>query len=151
MTRYIFVSGGVCSGIGKGVTVASIGKLMELRNFKVGFLKMDPYLNVDPGTMSPLEHGEVFVTEDGQEVDLDFGHYVRFTSHAQISKKSNVTMGQVLDTILKQERLGIFLGKTIQFQPHVCDEIEKRILIAAENVDILLIEIGGTVGDIEQQ
>ncbi len=151
MTRFIFVFGGVCSGIGKGLTCAGLGKLFELHHFKIGFLKMDPYLNQDAGTMNPLEHGEVFVLKDGHECDLDNGHYYRFTSHANISKRSNVTMGQILDTILKKERLGIFLGKTIQFQTHVCDEIENRILDASENLDILIIEIGGTLGEVEQQ
>ena len=151
MTRFVFVFGGTISGLGKGLTVASIAKLLELRNLKVGFLKLDGYLNTDAGTMNPNQHGEVFVTEDGKETDLDLGSYYRFTSHAKITRGCSVTMGQILDTILKQERLGTFLGKTIQFQPHVCDEIEKRILLASENVDVLLCEVGGTVGDIEQQ
>jgi CTP synthase len=151
MTRYIFIYGGVISGLGKGVLSASIAKLLELHNFKVGFLKLDGYLNLDAGTLNPLEHGEVNVLEDGHECDLDLGHYYRFTSHAKITRGCSVTMGQILDTVLKEERVGKFLGKTIQFQPHVCDEIQNRISLASENLDILIIEVGGTVGDSEQQ
>lgn len=147
-TKFIFVTGGVVSGLGKGVSAASIGALMENRGLKIAMLKMDPYINVDPGTMSPYQHGEVFVTDDGAETDLDLGHYERFTS-APIGHWSNFTSGQVYDTVISKERRGEYLGKTVQVIPHVTDEIKARILKAAEGVDLLIVEVGGTVGDIE--
>ncbi len=147
-TKFIFVTGGVVSGLGKGVSAASIGALMENRGLKIAMLKMDPYINVDPGTMSPYQHGEVFVTDDGAETDLDLGHYERFTS-APIGHWSNFTSGQVYDAVISKERRGEYLGKTVQVIPHVTDEIKSRILKAAEGVDLLIVEVGGTVGDIE--
>lgn len=149
--KYIFVTGGVLSSLGKGLTAASIAMLLESRGIKVGILKLDPYLNVDPGTMNPFQHGEVYVTDDGAETDLDLGHYYRFTN-ATISKASNATTGQIYDTVLKRERKGDYLGKTVQVIPHVTDEIKKRILDCAhqdEGTDVVIVEIGGTVGDIE--
>ncbi len=149
--KYIFVTGGVVSSLGKGLTAASIAMLLESRGLKVAMLKLDPYLNVDPGTMNPFEHGEVYVTDDGAETDLDLGHYYRFTN-ATISKASNATSGQIYDAVIKRERRGDYLGKTVQVIPHVTDEIKKRILDCAhydEGSDVVLIEIGGTVGDIE--
>lgn len=150
-TRFIFISGGVVSSLGKGLTSASIATLLESRGLCVAMLKLDPYLNVDPGTMNPFQHGEVYVTDDGAETDLDLGHYFRFTN-SPISKVSNATAGQIFETILKQERLGHYLGKTVQVIPHVTDEIKRRILLCAEQasaIDVVLVEIGGTVGDIE--
>jgi CTP synthase len=147
-TKYIFVTGGVLSSLGKGLASASVGALLEARGLKVTFLKLDPYLNVDPGTMNPLQHGEVYVTEDGAETDLDLGHYERFTS-AIMSRLNNVTAGQVYDTVISKERKGDYLGGTVQVIPHVTDEIKSRVLAASENVDVILVEIGGTVGDIE--
>lgn len=150
-TKYIFVTGGVVSSLGKGLTAASIAMLLESRDLKVAMLKLDPYLNVDPGTMNPFEHGEVYVTDDGAETDLDLGHYYRFTN-ATISKASNATSGQIYDAVIKRERRGDYLGKTVQVIPHVTDEIKKRILDCAhydEGTDIVIVEIGGTVGDIE--
>jgi CTP synthase len=149
--KYIFVTGGVVSSLGKGLTAASIAMLLESRGLKVAMLKLDPYLNVDPGTMNPFEHGEVYVTDDGAETDLDLGHYYRFTN-ATISKASNATSGQIYDAVIKRERRGDYLGKTVQVIPHVTDEIKKRILDCAhhdEGTDVVIIEIGGTVGDIE--
>lgn len=151
MTKYIFITGGVVSSLGKGLTSASIAMLLEARGLKVSMLKLDPYLNVDPGTMSPFQHGEVYVTDDGAETDLDLGHYYRYTN-TFLSKHSNVTSGQIYDTILKKERKGDYLGKTVQVIPHITDEIKQRILFAAEQsekTDVTLVEIGGTVGDIE--
>jgi CTP synthase len=147
-TKVIFVTGGVVSGLGKGVAAASIAALMENRGLKVSMLKMDPYINVDPGTMSPYQHGEVFVTDDGAETDLDLGHYERFTS-ITVGRLNNFTTGQVYDTVISKERRGEYLGKTVQVIPHVTDEIKARILAAAEGVDLLIVEVGGTVGDIE--
>src|SRR5574341_499269 len=146
--KFIFVTGGVVSSLGKGVASASIGRLLESRGYKVNLLKFDPYINVDPGTMSPFQHGEVFVTDDGAETDLDLGHYERFT-HAQYSRRNNFTTGQVYDAIIQKERRGDFLGATVQVIPHITDEIKARIRAAAEGVDVALVEIGGTVGDIE--
>jgi CTP synthase len=149
--KYIFVTGGVLSSLGKGLTAASIGMLLEARKLKVSMLKFDLYFNVDPGTMSPFQHGEVYVTDDGAEADLDLGHYYRFTN-ATISKASNATSGQIYETVIKKERRGDYLGKTVQLIPHITDEIQKRILDAAhieENTDVVIVEIGGTVGDIE--
>jgi len=146
--KHIFVTGGVLSSLGKGLASASIGALLEARGLRVTFLKLDPYLNVDPGTMNPFQHGEVYVTEDGAETDLDLGHYERF-SHAKMGKVNNVTAGKIYDTVLSKERRGDYLGGTVQVIPHVTDEIKARIHKAAEGVDVLLTEIGGTVGDIE--
>jgi len=146
--KYIFVTGGVVSSLGKGVAASSIGCLLESRGFKVTLQKCDPYLNVDPGTMSPFQHGEVFVTEDGAETDLDLGHYERFT-HAKLSRDNNWTSGRIYETILTKERRGDYLGKTVQVIPHVTDEIKASMKKASEGVDIAIVEIGGTVGDIE--
>jgi CTP synthase len=147
-TKFIFVTGGVLSSLGKGIASASIGALLEARGLSVTFLKLDPYLNVDPGTMSPFQHGEVYVTGDGAETDLDLGHYERF-SHARMGQVNNVTAGKIYDTVLSKERRGDYLGGTVQVIPHVTDEIKATIHAAAEGVDVLLCEIGGTVGDIE--
>ncbi|MBT7611121.1 MAG: CTP synthase [Bacteriovoracaceae bacterium] len=146
--KFIFITGGVASSLGKGLAAASLAALLERRGVKINMLKMDPYINVDPGTMSPTQHGEVFVTDDGAETDLDLGHYERFTS-LTLSKKSNFTTGQVYLQVIENEREGKYLGKTVQVVPHISDEIKRRIHIAAENVDLLIGEIGGTVGDIE--
>src|SRR5512143_314004 len=147
-TKFIFVTGGVVSSLGKGLASASIGALLESRGLKVSILKMDPYINVDPGTMSPFQHGEVFVTDDGAETDLDLGHYERFLS-VRMSQKNNFTTGQVDDAVISRERRGDYLGGTVQVIPHITDEIKGRILVAAEGCDVLIGEIGGTVGDIE--
>ncbi|HHT74236.1 MAG TPA: CTP synthase [Firmicutes bacterium] len=150
MAKFIFVTGGVVSSLGKGITVASLGRLLKSRGLRVSVLKLDPYLNVDPGTMSPFQHGEVFVTEDGAETDLDLGHYERFID-TDLSRKSNVTTGQIYWSILSKERRGDFLGGTVQVIPHVTNEIKSRIHKVAqdESPDVVLVEIGGTVGDIE--
>ncbi len=152
MTQYIFVTGGVASSVGKGVTVASIGRILKARGVRVSVQKLDPYLNVDPGTMSPYQHGEVFVTEDGAETDLDLGHYERFIDE-NLSRYSNVTTGQVYSEVIMKERRGDYLGGTVQVIPHVTKEIKHRIALAAKgsNPDVLLVEVGGTVGDIEGQ
>jgi len=149
-TRFIFVTGGVVSALGKGIAAASIGRLLVQRGYRVQLQKFDPYINVDPGTMSPFQHGEVFVTEDGAETDLDLGHYERFTDE-NTSRASNVTAGSVYNTVINRERRGDYLGATVQVIPHITDEIKNRILIVAESqsVDFVLTEIGGTVGDIE--
>jgi CTP synthase len=149
--KYIFVTGGVCSSLGKGLTSASIGMLLEKKGLNVAMLKFDPYLNVDPGTMSPFQHGEVYVTDDGAETDLDLGHYYRYTN-SPLSRVSNATSGQIYNTVIKRERQGDYLGKTVQVIPHITDEIKQRILQCGkqkENIDVVLVEIGGTVGDIE--
>ncbi|RME23723.1 MAG: CTP synthase [Deltaproteobacteria bacterium] len=146
--KFIFVTGGVVSGLGKGVAAASIGALMENRGLKISLMKLDPYINVDPGTMNPYQHGEVFVTDDGAETDLDLGHYERFTNEP-VSARNNATTGQVYDTVITKERRGDYLGKTVQVIPHITDEIKRRILEAAEGVDVCIVEVGGTVGDIE--
>ncbi len=150
MTKFIFVTGGVLSGLGKGVTVASLGTILKARGVRVATMKLDPYLNVDPGTMSPYQHGEVFVTEDGAETDLDLGHYERFVD-VNLSKLSNITSGQIYTAVLSQERRGDFLGGTIQVIPHVTNEIKRRIGQAARTAqaDVLIVEVGGTIGDIE--
>lgn len=150
-TKFIFVTGGVCSSLGKGLTAASIGLLLERKGLKIAMLKLDPYLNVDPGTMSPYQHGEVYVTDDGAETDLDLGHYFRYTN-SPLSKASNATSGQIFNTVIKRERHGDYLGKTVQVIPHVTDEIKKRILECAKqesSIDVVVVEIGGTAGDIE--
>ncbi|SFV74866.1 CTP synthase [hydrothermal vent metagenome] len=148
MTKYIFVTGGVLSSLGKGITAASVGTLLKHSGKKVGMLKIDPYINVDPGTMSPLEHGEVFVTKDGAETDLDIGNYERFLNTSYL-KSSNFTTGQVYSTVIERERSGGYLGQTIQVVPHIVSEIVSRIKDAGKNHDILVVELGGTVGDIE--
>ena len=147
-TKFIFVTGGVVSSLGKGLASASIGALLESRGLKVTLLKMDPYINVDPGTMSPYQHGEVFVTDDGAETDLDLGHYERYVS-TPMGRKNNCTTGQIYETVIANERRGDYLGGTVQVIPHITDEIKRRIRAAAEGYDILICEVGGTVGDIE--
>jgi len=151
-TKYIFVTGGVVSSLGKGIAAASIGRLLKARNFNVTIMKLDPYLNVDPGTMSPYQHGEVYVTDDGVETDLDLGHYERFI-HTDMSKDNNTTAGQIYETVIKRERKGDYLGKTVQVIPHITDEIKRRILKVglSGKYDVVFAEVGGTVGDIEGQ
>ena len=149
--KYIFVTGGVLSSLGKGICASSIGLLLEQKGLKIALMKLDPYLNVDPGTMSPYQHGEVYVTDDGAETDLDLGHYYRFT-HSPLSQKSNATSGQIYNDVIKRERRGDYLGKTVQVIPHITDEIKHRILACAHqepNIQVTIVEIGGTVGDIE--
>lgn len=149
--KYIFITGGVVSSLGKGLTAASIGQLLESRGLQIAMLKLDPYLNVDPGTMNPFQHGEVYVTDDGAETDLDLGHYYRYTN-SPLSKASNSTSGQIYESVIKKERRGDYLGKTVQVIPHVTDEIKTRILACAhqeKDTQVVLVEIGGTVGDIE--
>lgn len=148
ITRYIFITGGVVSSLGKGIAAASLGAILESRGLKISLLKLDPYLNVDPGTMSPYQHGEVFVTEDGAETDLDLGHYERFV-RAKMTRDNNFTAGQIYARVLRKERRGDYLGGTVQVIPHVTDEIKRVIIKAANEADIALVEIGGTVGDIE--
>ena len=148
MTKYVFVTGGVVSSLGKGIAAASLGAILESRGIKITHLKLDPYINVDPGTMSPFQHGEVFVTEDGAETDLDLGHYERFTS-VKMSKRNNFTTGQIYESVIKKERRGEYLGKTVQVIPHVTDEIKAHIRLGAEGAEVAIIEVGGTVGDIE--
>jgi CTP synthase len=147
-TKYIFITGGVVSGLGKGIAAASIGALLEARGFTVTLQKFDPYINVDPGTMSPFQHGEVFVTDDGAETDLDLGHYERFTS-MRATRRNNFTTGRIYQKVIEKERRGDYLGKTVQVIPHITDEIKKCIREVSENVDVVIVEIGGTVGDIE--
>ncbi len=147
-TKFVFVTGGVVSSIGKGLAAASLGALLEARGLKVTHMKLDPYINVDPGTMSPYQHGEVFVTEDGAETDLDLGHYERFTS-CQLSRQANVTTGRIYEAVINKERRGEYLGATVQVIPHITDEIKARVVEATNDADIAIIEIGGTVGDIE--
>src|SRR5947199_2814870 len=146
--KYIFVTGGVVSSLGKGLAAASMGCLLESRGLKVNLMKFDPYLNVDPGTMSPFQHGEVFVTDDGAETDLDLGHYERFT-HAKLSRDNNWTTGRIYEQIITKERRGDYLGKTVQVIPHVTNEIKAAMRKVGQEVDVCLVEIGGTVGDIE--
>ena len=148
--KFIFVTGGVVSSIGKGLTAASLGSLLESRGFKVTIMKFDPYLNVDPGTMSPLQHGEVFVTDDGAETDLDLGHYERFTN-VTLQRSNSVSAGQIYDSVITRERKGDYLGGTVQVIPHITDEIKSRAYEAAQGSEIAIVEIGGTVGDIEAQ
>jgi CTP synthase len=149
-TKYIFITGGVVSSLGKGLASASIGALLELRGLKVNFLKFDPYINVDPGTMNPFQHGEVYVTDDGAEADLDLGHYERFTN-VKTSKKNNFTTGQIYDSVISKERRGDYLGSTVQVIPHITDEIKSKVFDLGQDVDIVIVEVGGTVGDIESQ
>ncbi|MFM8491341.1 MAG: CTP synthase, partial [Candidatus Methylopumilus sp.] len=148
MTKYVFVTGGVVSSLGKGIAAASLGAILESRGIKVTMLKLDPYINVDPGTMSPFQHGEVFVTDDGAETDLDLGHYERFIS-ARMGKKNNFTTGQIYDSVIRKERRGEYLGKTVQVIPHITDEIKLHIKNGANGADVAIVEVGGTVGDIE--
>ncbi len=149
-TKYIFITGGVVSSLGKGIAAASIGALLESRGLSVSLVKVDPYINVDPGTMSPFQHGEVFVTNDGTETDLDLGHYERFVRF-QASRKNNFTAGKVYETVIRNERKGSYLGGTVQVIPHITNEIKKRIKEGGQNKDIAIVEVGGTVGDIESQ
>ena len=146
--KYIFVTGGVVSSLGKGLAAASIGCLLEARGLRVNLMKFDPYLNVDPGTMSPFQHGEVFVTDDGAETDLDLGHYERFT-HAKLSRDNNLTTGRIYEQIITKERRGDYLGKTVQVIPHVTNEIKNAMRKVGSDCDVAIVEIGGTVGDIE--
>jgi len=148
MTKYVFVSGGVVSSLGKGIAAASLAAILESRGIKVTMLKLDPYINVDPGTMSPFQHGEVFVTEDGAETDLDLGHYERFQSN-KMRKANNFTTGQIYESVIKKERRGDYLGRTVQVIPHITDEIKASIVRGANGADVAIVEIGGTVGDIE--
>jgi len=148
MTKYIFVTGGVVSSLGKGIAAASLAAILESRGLKVTMMKLDPYINVDPGTMSPMQHGEVFVTEDGAETDLDLGHYERFI-HSKMSRRNNFTTGQIYESVIKKERRGDYLGKTVQVIPHITDEIRHFIGLGAGDADVAVVEVGGTVGDIE--
>ena len=148
MTRYIFITGGVVSSLGKGITAASLAAILEARGLKVTLIKLDPYINVDPGTMSPFQHGEVFVTQDGAETDLDLGHYERFVN-TTMTKRNNFTSGKVYENVIKKERRGDYLGGTVQVIPHITNEIKHRIKLGAEGFDVAMVEIGGTVGDIE--
>src|SRR6187455_2992375 len=150
MTKYVFVTGGVVSSLGKGIAAASLAAILESRSIRVTNIKLDPYINVDPGTMSPFQHGEVFVTEDGAETDLDLGHYERFTD-ANTSRGSNVTAGAIYNSVIRKERRGDYLGGTVQVVPHITDEIKHRVKLIADSqdVDVVITEIGGTVGDIE--
>lgn len=148
MTKYVFVTGGVVSSLGKGIAAASMAALLESRGLKVTMLKLDPYINVDPGTMSPFQHGEVFVTEDGAETDMDLGHYERFV-RTRMHQRNNFTTGRVYSDVLKKERRGDYLGGTVQVIPHITDEIKQKIIDGAKGADIAMVEIGGTVGDIE--
>ena len=146
--KYIFVTGGVLSSLGKGIAAASIGSLLECSGLKITLLKLDPYINVDPGTMNPLQHGEVFVTDDGAETDLDLGHYERFTK-APMRRVNNVTAGKIYHNVIQKERRGEYLGSTVQVIPHITDEIKNHIREVSKNVDVVICEVGGTVGDIE--
>ena len=148
MAKFVFITGGVVSSLGKGICSSSLATILEARGLKITMTKLDPYINVDPGTMSPFQHGEVYVTDDGAETDLDLGHYERFTNSV-MSKKNNFTTGQIYESVIKKERQGKYLGGTVQVIPHITDEIKKNIIRSAEGVDVALIEIGGTVGDIE--
>ena len=146
--KYIFVTGGVLSSLGKGLASAAIGALLESRGLRVTIKKLDPYINVDPGTMNPFQHGEVFVTDDGAETDLDLGHYERFT-HAKLGRNSNFTTGKIYHSVITKERKGDYLGGTVQVIPHITDEIKSSIKLGITDVDIVIVEIGGTIGDIE--
>jgi len=147
MTKYVFITGGVVSSLGKGIAAASLATLLESRGLKVTLMKLDPYINVDPGTMSPLQHGEVFVTDDGAETDLDLGHYERFI-RTKLTQKNNFTTGRIYERVLKKERRGDYLGGTVQVIPHITNEMKSAIEDGAGDVDVALVEIGGTVGDI---
>ena len=146
--KLIFVTGGVVSSIGKGLAAASLGAMLENRGLKITLMKLDPYINVDPGTMSPFQHGEVFVTDDGAETDLDLGHYERFTT-ARMSQNNNLTTGRVYYSVINKERRGEYLGRTVQVIPHITDEIKNFVLERSRDFDVTIVEIGGTVGDIE--
>ncbi|MFM8380382.1 MAG: CTP synthase, partial [Actinomycetota bacterium] len=149
MTKHIFVTGGVASSLGKGLTASSLGRLLKSRGLRVTMQKLDPYINVDPGTMNPFEHGEVFVTDDGGETDLDLGHYERFIDEP-LGRGSNATTGSIYSAVIAAERRGDYLGRTVQVIPHITDEIKRRIRrLATEDVDVVITEVGGTVGDIE--
>src|ERR1051325_10007641 len=148
MTKFVFVTGGVVSSLGKGIAAASLGAILEARGLKVTLLKLDPYINVDPGTMSPFQHGEVYVTQDGAETDLDLGHYERFV-RTTVGKRNNFTTGKIYESVIRKERRGDYLGATVQVIPHITDEIKHCIEQGASGVDVALVEIGGTVGDIE--
>ena len=148
MTHYVFVTGGVVSSLGKGIAAASLAAVLEARGIKVTLLKLDPYINVDPGTMSPFQHGEVFVTEDGAETDLDLGHYERFVN-TTMKRTNNFTTGRVYNTVLRKERRGDYLGGTVPVIPHITDEIKRRVILGAGDAEVAIVEIGGTVGDIE--
>ncbi|MGI9153101.1 MAG: CTP synthase, partial [Rubrivivax sp.] len=149
MTKFVFVTGGVVSSLGKGIAAASLAAILESRGLKVTLVKLDPYLNVDPGTMSPFQHGEVYVTDDGAETDLDLGHYERFIT-TRMKRTNNFTTGQIYKSVLEKERRGDYLGKTVQVIPHITDEIKRRVRrIATEDTDVVITEVGGTVGDIE--
>lgn len=150
MTKYVFVTGGVVSSLGKGISSASLAALLEARTLKVTLVKLDPYINVDPGTMSPFQHGEVFVTDDGAETDLDLGHYERFV-RTRMTQLNNFTTGQIYERVIRKERRGDYLGGTVQVIPHITNEIKDSIKTAGEGYDVCLVEIGGTVGDIESQ
>src|ERR1700681_3589097 len=147
-TKYIFITGGVVSSLGKGVAAASVGAILEARGFSVTLMKFDPYVNVDPGTMSPYQHGEWFVADAGAETYLDHGHYERFT-HTRTSKRHNYTTGKIYETVINKERRGDYLGKTVQVIPHITDEIKEGLRRVADEYDVVIVEIGGTVGDIE--
>jgi CTP synthase len=148
MAKFIFITGGVLSSLGKGIAAASIGALLEASGLKVTIQKLDPYINVDPGTLSPFQHGEVFVTDDGAETDLDLGHYERFT-HFRASQSNNYTTGKIYYNVIKKERRGDYLGDTVQVIPHITDEIKQAIKSISDDNDVVIVEIGGTVGDIE--
>lgn len=148
MTKYVFVTGGVVSSLGKGIAAASLAALLETRGIKVTMLKLDPYINVDPGTMNPFQHGEVFVTDDGAETDLDLGHYERFIS-TKMAKRNNFTTGQIYESVIRKERRGDYLGGTVQVIPHITDEIKLFIRNGVNDAQVAIVEIGGTVGDIE--
>ena len=148
MTRYIFITGGVVSSLGKGIASASLGAILEARGLSVTMIKLDPYINVDPGTMSPFQHGEVYVTEDGAETDLDLGHYERFVRFRS-SRSNNYTTGQIYENVIRKESRGDYLGGTVQVIPHITDEIKACVKKGSEGADVALVEIGGTVGDIE--
>jgi CTP synthase len=148
MTKFVFVTGGVVSSLGKGIAAASLGAILEARGLKIAMVKLDPYINVDPGTMSPFQHGEVFVTNDGTESDLDLGHYERFV-RTTTGRHSNFTTGRIYERVIAKERRGDYLGATVQVIPHITDEIKRSIQLGAGNADVCMVEIGGTVGDIE--
>src|SRR5271157_2774183 len=148
MAKFIFFTGGVVSSLGKGITAASLGRLLKARGFSVSIQKLDPYINVDAGTMNPFQHGEVFVTEDGAETDLDLGHYERFTT-VNLKRENSVTAGQIYESVIAKERRGEYLGGTVQVIPHITDEIKDRIKRVSKGKDLTIVEIGGTVGDIE--
>jgi len=150
MSRFIFITGGVVSSLGKGIASASLAAILQARGLSVSMIKLDPYINVDPGTMSPFQHGEVYVTDDGAETDLDLGHYERFAG-VRCSRSSNYTTGRIYENVIAKERRGDYLGATVQVIPHITDEIKKSVLSSTNDADIVLVEIGGTVGDIEDK